>query len=161
MRAAPPLRIVLRTSPLGAAGVVALAALAAGVAAAWSCARFDATRAWGAIAALAAGCLAALCALAMLARLPRRTLDWDARQWRLVSAGGEEAGEIAVAMDFGSALLLRFRPLAAPRRTRWIALSRRGLEAQWHGLRCAVYSPRPGAAATDPGAAANSQHERP
>jgi hypothetical protein len=161
MRAAPPLRIVLRTSPLAGAGVVALAALAAGVAAAWSCDGFDATRALCLVAALGAGCLAVLCALAMLARIPERTLDWDARQWRLVTAGSEEAGEIAVAMDVGSGLLLRFRPLAAPRRARWIALSRRGLEAQWHGLRCALYSPRPGAAASDPSTAANSQHERP
>jgi hypothetical protein len=43
-------------------------------------------------------------------------------------------------------MLLRFTP-DAPARMTWLPVQRRGLEAQWHALRCAVYSPRPAARA--------------
>jgi hypothetical protein len=56
-----------------------------------------------------------------------------------------------VAIDLGGWLLLRFyaEPVRraagdAMRRGRtpaWIAVQRRGLEADWHAIRCTVYSP--------------------
>jgi hypothetical protein len=54
---------------------------------------------------------------------------------------------VAVAIDLGGWMLLRFVPGAGGGRARWIALQRHGLEPQWHALRCAVYAPRPAALA--------------
>jgi hypothetical protein len=76
-------------------------------------------------------------------------LRWDGALWHLAgtvsSEGGEQLGTLAVALDGGSWMLLRFcaTPSEARPRTRWLALSRRDLGSQWHDLRCAVYSPRP------------------
>jgi hypothetical protein len=55
--------------------------------------------------------------------------------------------ELAVALDLGSFLLLT---LAGPGvlRRRWLPVQRRGLERDWHALRCAVYSPPLAAAET-------------
>ena len=89
-------------------------------------------------------------------------LDWDARRWALHSpAGAAQEGELAVAIDLGPWLLLRFRPAAPPRRARWIALQRAAHAAQWHALRCAVYSPRPDAGAAAAERAASDTHDRP
>jgi hypothetical protein len=65
-----------------------------------------------------------------------------------------EAGALAVALDLGSFLLLTLTRTAGPRRLarRWLPVQRRGLEADWHALRCAVYSPPP---ATPDAVAAN------
>ena len=69
--------------------------------------------------------------------------------WTFVSdAGVRRTGTLEVAMDLGGLLLLR---LVGQRRTRvWLPVQRRGLESQWHGLRCAVYSPPPLAAGLPP-----------
>jgi hypothetical protein len=76
-------------------------------------------------------------------------LRWDGAVWHLeVPATGpvvERPGTMAIALDGGSWMLLRFRAAQADAglRVRWLALSRRDLGGQWHALRCAVYSPRP------------------
>jgi hypothetical protein len=49
------------------------------------------------------------------------------------------AGELAVALDLGSFLLLTLA--GSGRRRRWLPVQRLGLEHDWHALRCAVYSP--------------------
>jgi hypothetical protein len=49
-------------------------------------------------------------------------------------------GELAVAIDLGSFLLLSFAG-AGGRHRRWLPVQRRGLECDGHALRCAVYSP--------------------
>ena len=89
------------------------------------------------------------------------------------SAGHEPtAGALSVALDLGDWMLLRFcaheethgrpkvphpprgaddvcrRPGGALKpcrgsRVTWLPVQRRGMEPHWHGLRCAVYSPRP------------------
>ncbi len=77
------------------------------------------------------------------------TLRWDGEVWRLADGVPDRAegapGTLAVALDGGHWMLLRFRatPAGSGRRVRWLALSRRDLGGQWHALRCAVYSPRP------------------
>ena len=87
------------------------------------------------------------------ARVRPVSLRWDGQLWHLGapdSAGHEPAsGELQVALDLGPWMLLRFRPGASTWRTRatWRPVQRRGLEPQWHALRCAVYSPRPPLAA--------------
>jgi hypothetical protein len=88
--------------------------------------------------------LATAVALTMLAlavslwRVPAQSLRWDGQVWRLDAV----PGELTVAVDIGPWMLLRFTP-GAGSRTRWLPVQRRGLEAQWHALRCAVYAPRP------------------
>ena len=117
---------------------------------------------WPVVAAL---CLLALVALLLAASLLRTRpfrLRWDGREWhggQASSAGHESmAGELLVALDLGSWMLLRFQPHDFGHRLRatWLPVQRSGLEPQWHALRCAVYSPRPAPdAAQDPGAAAD------
>jgi hypothetical protein len=90
----------------------------------------------------------------LLAVQPRTTplsLRWDGQRWHVGpadSAGHEPwAGELQVAIDLGAWMLLRFVPDADVHgcAVTWLPVQRRGLAAQWHALRCAVYSPRPAA----------------
>ena len=162
MRAAPAVRITAVPSPASRRLVAPLAS-SAGVALSWWAGGW---LGWSLPAAAAVTAGVALFAwIGAGAALPRRpvTLDWSGRQWTLLSPpAAAEDGEIDVAMDFGPWLLLRFRTVRAPRRSRWIALQRAGLEPHWHALRCALYSPRPaaetGAAAAAPAA---DTHDRP
>ena len=100
-----------------------------------------------ALAALAAALLVALCLARSLASLAAISLRWDGRKWHLGpldSVGNEPlAGALAVAIDLGGWMLLRFEADSGPgARVRWLPAQRRGLQGQWHALRCAVYSPR-------------------
>jgi hypothetical protein len=76
-------------------------------------------------------------------------LRWDGALWHLAGtasgADGERPGTLAIALDGGPWMLLRFRAAQPDARpwVRWLALSRRDVGGQWHALRCAVYSPRP------------------
>jgi len=87
-------------------------------------------------------------ALTMLAcavslwRVPAQSLHWDGQVWQLDGV----PGELTAAIDIGPWMLLKFTP-EMPGRTSWLPVQRRGLETQWHALRCAVYSPRPAAEA--------------
>jgi hypothetical protein len=101
-------------------------------------------------AAAGVGGLVSLACLAGLWRTPALTLHWDRQRWHVARDGAaEQPGELAVAIDLGACMLLRFVPVRAGasspwhRRTQWIALQRRGLEAHWHALRCALYAARP------------------
>jgi hypothetical protein len=143
MRSAPA--VTVRAAP-SAHWRRALACLCAGTLAAtglwaWQSEEPKAWLVWIAAALLAAHCLR---------RAWRRgpcTLRWDGERWWVApQAGGSElSGELSVAIDFGAWLLLRFH--AAPsgwrRDALWLPLQRAGLEAHWHALRCAIYSPRP------------------
>ncbi len=64
-------------------------------------------------------------------------------------ARGPGSGElaVAVAVDLGSFLLLTLAGTGDGERRsrRWLPVQRRGLENDWHALRCAVYSPPLGA----------------
>lgn len=87
-------------------------------------------------------------------------LRWDGECWRVsegavsgsaITGGDAATGRLEVAIDLGAWMLLRFwpdesRPLH--RRSRWLPVQRRGLERQWHALRCAVYSGAPRATPT-------------
>ena len=89
--------------------------------------------------------------LAVQPRTAPLSLRWDAQRWHVgpaASAGQEPwVGELQVTIDLGAWMLLRFVPDAGIQgcSVRWVPVQRRGLEAQWHALRCAVYSPRPAA----------------
>jgi hypothetical protein len=87
---------------------------------------------------LAAAVAMTMLALAMsLWRVPAQSLCWDGQAWQLDAI----PGGLSVAIDLGPWMLLRFTPEAGGR-ARWLPVQRRGLEAQWHALRCAVYAPR-------------------
>jgi hypothetical protein len=76
--------------------------------------------------------------------------------WSYASdAGLRRCGTLEVAMDLGSFLLLRL--VDERRRSAWLPVQRRGLEAQWHALRCAVYAPAPRAAGEPTAGALPSQ----
>jgi len=131
--------------------VLLIAALGVAVIVAWLIARESPLVSPTAIiASLAAMALMALGA--SLAKTPAVDLRWDGRAWHLGPVAGDPiSGDLTVAIDLGLWMLLRFAPaspLARPR-SAWLPVQRRGLESQWHALRCAVYSPRP-APAEDP-----------
>jgi hypothetical protein len=86
--------------------------------------------------------------VASLVRVPAMSLRWDGSAWHLGTSGdtgdASLAGELTVAIDLGAWMLLRFEPAPSSRRAWpiWIPAQRRGVEPQWHGLRCAVYAAR-------------------
>ena len=148
--------MTLRSFGIWYAGVCALVLLGSAVALGW----------WLAVPAPASGAttLGALLAAACLGAavfgvrrvLPTR-LHWDGQRW-FVGVGEPEssdpsAADLTVAIDLGGWMLLRLRRQHAPRwrRSLWLPAQRRGQAAQWHALRCAVYSPRP-AVGAPPGA---------
>jgi hypothetical protein len=154
MRASPPIQVSLTRFAGWRCGVLALAGIAAAVPLAWLAALpLLPASAWiGAAVGLAA---MAACFGLQLAHTPTRSLRWDGQRWHvgpLASAGDEPwHGELAVALDLGGWMLLRFVAAEAPARrcVVWIPAEKRGLEACWHALRCAVYSPRPAAGGVD------------
>ena len=83
------------------------------------------------------------------ARVQPVSLRWDEQHWHLgppASAGHEpRSGALRVLIDLGPWMLLRFEPADSTwcRGATWLPVQRRGLESQWHALRCAVHSPRP------------------
>ena len=82
-----------------------------------------------------------------------RILRWTGRCWQVapvsMADGAVQDGDVRVALDFGSWMLLRFVPVGAgPGAATWLPVQRRGLENGWHGLRCALYAPRPASAAS-------------
>jgi hypothetical protein len=129
---------------LGVAGLTAASLLVVGLWIATLLAREELAWIWLAMAALPA-----IAAAASMRWVDRARLRWDGGDWHLARSAppamAEQAGTMAVALDGGSWMLLRFRARAATERPRitWLALSRHDLGGAWHALRCAVYSPRP------------------
>lgn len=77
--------------------------------------------------------------------VPDPVLDWDGRGWRLNVGGPGRDGcrvDLGVAIDLGGWMLLESVEAGTGVR-RWLAVSRGQDRAEWHLLRCAVYSPRP------------------
>ena len=149
MRSAPPLQLSVNRCELWHAMTLLLAVSGCAAMLAWWWAQPVPAPGW-ASAMAAIGALLSLASLAGLWRKPASTLRWDRQRWLVTRDGAaERAGELAVAIDLGGWMLLRFVPAsdeAGPpwhRRVLWIALQRRGLETQWHALRCALYSARP------------------
>jgi hypothetical protein len=86
---------------------------------------------------VAAALLMLACAVSLW-RVPAQSLRWDGGVWQLDGV----PGELKAAIDLGPWMLLNFTPEMSGG-TSWLPIQRRGLETQWHALRCAVYSPRP------------------
>ena len=136
MRAAPPISVTIARFGVWRGLVAALYALAAAVLSAWVVLRLE--LAPSPLPALLAAVLACGTSLRASRRHPTR-LGWDGQGWSLDGVNHT----LEPAIDAGAWMLLRLRPEGVPRRTVWLPVQRRGLEAFWHGLRAAVYSPRP------------------
>jgi len=98
------------------------------------------------VVGVAVGLSLAVIALGLsLARVEGGLLTCSDGIWAFVpDTGVRRTGTVEVAIELGSFLLLR---LVEQRRTGvWLPVQRRGVEGQWHALRCAVYSPPPLAA---------------
>jgi len=165
MRASPTFQCVLNRFGIWRTAVAVVAAAGVVVLLTWLATRSEPTPPLG-LAVWFGAMLAVPALAASLMRQPAVSLRWDGQQWWLARLARSSraaaaapvdatAGEVDVALDLGAWMLLRFRPVPAALRTRparWLPVQRRGLEAQWHALRCAVYSPRPAPAreAADP-----------
>ena len=146
MHAAPPLQVeVIRPVALRAA-VWLLVVMVCVAMMSWSLAHSAPVPTW--VSATSVG--GTLFALRLGRQHPCHgslTLRWDGQYWHVgqVEAVEPVSGEVVVAIDLGSLILLRFTPntVSRWRYATWIAVTRRGLETHWHALRCALYSPRP------------------
>ena len=169
MRASPPFQISVTRFGVWRLGVVGLSALAAAALVAWLASRDEFTAPGWQIAAGVAG-TALLASSLALARIAPVSLRWGGQQWHLgpaASAGDEPwRGSLAVALDLGGWMLLRFEHDDPSRRRRfsWLPIQRGGLEDRWHALRCAVYCARPVSgndAGPNPAVDQDSKNERP
>ncbi|MEP6739943.1 MAG: hypothetical protein ABJA61_06160 [Caldimonas sp.] len=128
-----------------AVAAVAIAALAS--LAAWAVSGSEPwPTAWNA-GAVAAGIAVVLLAL-RLGRVERGRLRREDGRWTSMPDRGvaaPEAGELAVALDLGSFVLLSFSRSGktGKRVRRWLPVQRGGPERDWHALRCAMYAPSP------------------
>lgn len=154
MRALPAFQVTLSRFGVWRACVWALAAGAVLVLAAWVHSR--PTPAGLGLHLLVVAVIGLVLALAgWLVRVPATTLRWDGQAWWLARATAVESsparrGELLIAIDLGSWMLLRFTPDAMGRRpwaVIWLPAHRRGLEPEWHGLRCTLHAARPAPAA--------------
>lgn len=147
MRPAPACQVSLQRFGVWRAAVLSLSALGIASIAGWM---FTRDRPVDTLlilaAALSASCIAALGA-SLVHRLRATHLRWDGLAWHLGPiSDAATPGELQVAIDLGPWMLLRFSASlpdsCARARTLWLPVQRRGLEGEWHALRCAVYSPR-------------------
>ena len=149
MRASPAIHVSLNRFGLWRAAVWSLALAATAAILVWLFDR-DPPAAAALQFAAATGLCAAFWLAVGLARVRPVGLRWDGQVWHLSRAHGPAAepvaGDVVLAIDLGVWMLLRFEPAArvAGIRRVWLPVQRVGLEAEWHALRCAVYSPRPG-----------------
>ncbi len=137
MRASPACQVSLRRFGAWRIAVIALSVAGLAAMAGWLVGR-DPQASAGLSMLIAAAALPMLGCAVSLWRVPAQSLRWDGQVWQLDAA----PGELRVAIDLGPWMLLRFSP-EGQRRSHWLPVQRLGLEAQWHALRCAVYSPRP------------------
>jgi len=145
MRTAPAARFTLAAGRTPRVLVSAISALAAGSAALWAARKM----AWPGEVSSAGAVAAALVVFAMLMayhQCAAVSLRWDGGLWQLARADGavETPGDLAVVVDIGPWMLLRFDagPGVSPL---WLSAHQSGVKPRWHALRCAVYSPRPAA----------------
>lgn len=148
MRTAPALQVRLVHFGVWRIGVWLLTLAAALTLVMW----IAALRSGPGLVWLAAGAMAIALIVgsgARLARIAPLSLQWDGVGWHIapLSPPGWQAmsGELSIALDLGAWMLLRFHHDGLGRwsGSTWLPVQRHGLEAQWHALRCAVYSPRP------------------
>jgi hypothetical protein len=145
MHAPPPFQITVCRFGAWRAACAGLATVAWLVVVAWT---MDAVKAHPTLLLLSLLVLvgASLGLLRQAWHLAPASLRWDGQLWHVGPAAtmGEEpqAGRLAVAVDLGAWMLLRFGAEGA-RGGAWLPVQRRGHELAWHGLRATVYCARP------------------
>lgn len=150
MRGSPSCVIVVRRFGVWRMFVGAVAAASIASIVAWACLVPEAQAAGVCVAVALAGVAVGALAMSLL-RAPAASLRWDGSGWACGEAATPSSapipGDLDVAIDLGSFMLLRFASREGTRRksVRWIPVERRGPEREWHSFRCAVYSPRPAA----------------
>jgi hypothetical protein len=148
MRETLSFEVRLRRFEVWRSAVVAVAFVAVAVVAAWAWS-IAATRSgddvvwiYAVAAVLAAGTIVAA---ASLARTPAGVLACGDGGWSFArDSQATVEGRLTVALDWGAFLLLRIDSGSGARL--WVPVQRRGLERDWHALRCALYSPPASAA---------------
>ena len=152
MRAAPAIQVTLKRFGVWHGALLVLSLGAAVVLAAWIVNRPTPLPAlWQ--AATAAAIVASLGFAWAAARVAPVRLTWDGQAWQFAPIDQPDekvgAGSLTVCIDLGAWMLLRFAeaPSGGWSKATWLPVQRHGLEAQWHALRCAAYSPRPAPAA--------------
>ena len=151
-RAAPPVTVALTDLRLWRVFAVVVSVLSIGATAAWLVTWRDATFTDGVIwPSVVAGFSILLVAVLLWRHLQSGPvqLRWDGQCWHWQESGRRsraaqevKTGQVRVAMDLGPWLLLELRPQGrAIPVSRWVPATRRGVGAQWHALRCALYSP--------------------
>jgi len=146
MQAPPAFQITVRHFRVWRALLACLGCAVSGVVIAWGWAMFPLAGA----TALAACTLAvglSLASLGSLLGIQPYSLRWDTQAWWLGRAAerGHEpmAGQLAVAIDWGAWMLLRYTPADSQglfRRSRWLPIQRAGHESAWLDLRTAVHA---------------------
>ena len=134
---------------------VAAAAVAAPVAWALAVAPSRGNAAWTIVCVAALLAAASVLLALSLVRVSAGVLSCRDGEWTFAAdSGRRRSGALTIAIDLGAFLLLRID--GGPKRRLWLPLQRRGLEHEWHALRCALYSPPAPAQARDeaPSAAA-------
>jgi len=142
MRAAPAVSVKGSDSGAWLWALRFLWLLSAAVAALWAIERADP-------ASLSVAALTVICLLwgAWRTMQPRRwTLRWDGETWSLAfddDSSAPRVGNVKVSLDLEAALLLTFSSADGQGACHvWLPMIRSGQPAQWHALRCALYSPR-------------------
>jgi hypothetical protein len=137
----------LRRSGAWQAAVWLVAGAAIATVLAWALTMFDSEQSGRALILSVAAALS-LTTIALgrsLVRFEGGLLRCNDGVWTFVSdTGSQGTGTLEVTMDLGAFLLLRL--VDRQRTIVWLPVQRRGVETQWHALRCAAYSPAPFAA---------------
>ena len=152
MRASPAFQVNLQCFAVWRTGVALLGLLACASTLAWCVSGTEAKPGWVWLLAILLTVTLVLGGF-LATRTPWMSLRWDTQTWRLgpVATAGEEpwSGQLAVVIDLGAWMLLRFRHTDPTRGRRfvqpqqWLAVQRAGRASSWHALRCAVYSSKP------------------
>jgi len=146
MRVAPAVQAPSRSAGAWLHIQLALYALSAAVATWWVGAQLLGASAWLASGSLLCGLAAALAARLALPATAWR-LSWVGGSWRLQAPDREElVGRVAVMLDLGAWMLVRFAAQPAARYGRgavWLPLSRNADATAWPALRVALYAPQP------------------
>ncbi|WP_295640706.1 hypothetical protein [uncultured Methylibium sp.] len=152
MQAAPAVAVEVKPDRVSHLALCGLAGVSLTVAVVWAMQRGD-KLGWGVLVLVVIGLLVALPGLL---RMAIRRLRWDGQVWHLSTqdrlAEPAAVGQVAVALDLGDWMLLRFEP--ASRSTaaaqRWLPVSRETIGPSWHALRCAVHARRSAAVPAAP-----------
>ena len=142
MRAAPAFQVSVRCFGVWRTGVGLLAGAAVSAMVAWVASH---ERPISAAIWAGAACGVSIVVLAAMAVARQRAIElrWDGQNWQLGRGSGEPLiGVLGVALDLGGWILLRFTPTSSWMPF-WLPVQRRGLEASWHALRCAVHAGQP------------------